>query len=44
MMTTGILDALMRLFALFASGRSAREAWWAVKLQAGISWDGYHAR
>ena len=25
-MTTGILDALMRLFALFASGRSAREA------------------
>ncbi len=26
MMTTGILDALMRLFALFASGRSAREA------------------
>jgi hypothetical protein len=26
MMTTGILDALMRLFALLASGRSAREA------------------
>ena len=26
MMTTGILDALMRLFALLASGRSARDA------------------
>ena len=26
MMTTGILDALMRLFALFAAGRSSREA------------------
>ncbi len=26
MMTTGILDALMRLFAVFAAGRSSREA------------------
>ena len=26
MMTTGILDALVRLFALFAAGRTPREA------------------
>ena len=26
MMTTGILDALVRLFALFAAGRTTREA------------------
>lgn len=44
MMTTGILDALMRLFALFAAGRSPREAMLGRQaasryLTGRLSWD-----
>ena len=44
MMTTGILDALMRLFALFAAGRSSREAMLGRQaasryLTGRLSWD-----
>jgi hypothetical protein len=34
MMTTGMIEALMRLFALFAAGGSARHAMFAARQQA----------